>query len=89
MISIRIKTAPQGYSVKDCTTAGFSELSAKFLWAFKLTQEDLQSIWPMLESGPKQACLGELFKKKKAQLDLWLMVKARDPLVCIQFPVLI
>lgn len=66
MISVRIKPAPQGSNVNDCATAGFSELPAKFLSALKLTQEDLQSIWPLLESGPKHACLGELFKKNGA-----------------------
>lgn len=63
MISVRIKPAPQGSNVDDCTTVEFSELSAKFLSALKLTQEYLQSTWPLLESSPKHACLGELFKK--------------------------
>lgn len=46
-------------------------------------KEDLLSIWPLLESGPKHACL-----KKNGIAGLWVRVKAGDAQVWILLPVL-
>jgi len=61
MSSGRIKPAPQSSSVNGCTTMGFSELSATFLSALKLTQGRPAEYLAAVRVRPKHACLGELF----------------------------